>query len=271
MNPTVSFAARFACALFVVFLLAASCPAAVLDEPAGAGQAGQAIPRGAKNLFLKAKCTADRVWSTQTPDRAVNGNRSAGDHWAGPPIPAKHTVDLGKAQKLNTIRIITYFNGRRYYQYFVEVSTDGQAWKVVVDQRGNRTTATAAGRVFTFEPLAARYVRTTFTKNSQNNEAGGHIVEIEGYMIDKAAAKADKPAKPLQEHIHRVQKPRLAASIKIDRLLGNDNPIRVLAERLIVADFDVPDVESRKRRLREPMALRQQLADAMLGAPVAEY
>ena len=196
MNPTVSFAAQFACALFVLFLLAGSCPAAALDEPGdgGGGDGGDSkIPRGAKNLFLKAKCSADRVWSKQTPDRAVNGNRSARDHWAGPPIPAKHTVDLGKATTFNTIRMITYFDSRRYYQYHVEVSTDAATWKRIIDQSGNKKTATSRGKIFSFAAVTARYVRTTFTKNSLKDESGGHIVEIEGYMI-AAAAPVVKPA-----------------------------------------------------------------------------
>ena len=190
--------ARLACVLFIVGYIVVTCPAAPLDEPADPGAAGgRKIPRGARNLFLRAKCSADKVWSKQTPDLAVNGKRGARDHWAGPPIPAKHTVDLGKAVRFNTIRMITYFNGRRSYQYYVEVSADGQAWKRVVDQRKNTAVATAAGRVFEFEPVSARYVRTTFTRNSQNNEAGGHIVEIEGYLIDAKAPVAPKPAGPV--------------------------------------------------------------------------
>ena len=194
MNHVVLSVPRYACAVSVVGLIAAACLAAPLDEPTdGGGRGGGGIPRGAKNLFLRAKCTADKVWSKQTPGRAVNGNRSAGDHWAGPPIPARHTVDLGRDVTFNTIRMITYFDGRRYYQYHVEVSADGKAWKRIVDQSRNTTTARAAGKVFTFEPVSARYVRTTFTKNSKDDESGGHIVEIEGYMID---AKAKAPPKP---------------------------------------------------------------------------
>jgi len=190
--------ARLACVMSVVAFVVVACPAAPLDEPADPGAAGGGkIPAGAKNLFLGAKCSADKVWSTQTPDRAVNGKLGARDHWAGPPIPAKHTVDLGKAVRLNTIRMITYFDGKRSYQYVIEVSTDAKAWKQVVDRSRNTTTATAAGEVFEFEPVSARYVRSTFTKNSQKNEAGGHIVEIEGYMIDATAPVAVKPTGPV--------------------------------------------------------------------------
>jgi len=174
--------------LATTLLLSAAASAAPLDEPVDPNSsAGGAIPPGARNLFLKAACSADKVWSNRTPDLAVNGNRKAADHWAGPPIPAKHTVDLKTPKKFNTIRMITYFDGRRGYQYFVEASTDGKTWKQVVDQRKNKAKATAAGRVFKFEPVTARYIRTTFTKNSFNDDAGGHIVEIEGYMIDPAA------------------------------------------------------------------------------------
>jgi len=173
--------------------------AAPLDEPADPNSGpGGAIPRGAKNLFLKASCSADKVWSNRTPNLAVNGNRKAGDHWAGPPIPAKHTVDLKTPAKFNTIRMITYYDGRRGYQYYVEVSTDGKTWKQIIDQRKNKARATSAGRVFKFEPIAARYIRTTFTGNSHDNNSGGHIVEIEGYMLDPAAKpKEPQAAEPL--------------------------------------------------------------------------
>ena len=194
--------------LFALTLIPGVAPAATLDEPAGpgAGDAGL-IPRGARNLFLKAACTADKVWSNRKPGLAVNGNRAAGDHWAGPPIPAKHTVDLKAPAKFNTIRMITYFDGRRSYQYCVEVSADGKAWKQVVDQRKNKAAARALGRAFKFEPVTARYIRTTFTKNSHKNEAGGHIVEIEGYMIDpNAKAKPPTNVKPLSGATGSVDK-----------------------------------------------------------------
>ncbi|MBL7220502.1 MAG: DUF4091 domain-containing protein [Phycisphaerae bacterium] len=182
-------------------------PAATLDEPVATGGEAGGIPRGAKNLFLKAACTADKVWSDRKPELAVNGNRAAGDHWAGPPIPAKHTVDLKRPAKFNTIRMITYFDGKRSYQYHVEVSTDGKTWKQVVDQRKNKAAAKSSGRTFKFDPVTARYIRTTFTNNSKNNESGGHIVEIEGYMIDPSAKPQPATnAKPLSGATGSVDK-----------------------------------------------------------------
>ena len=171
----------------------APCRAGMLREPPPVGQGDGAIPAGSVNLFRDAKCSADKVWSNRTPDLAVNGNRGSGDHWAGPPIPAAHTVDLGRAVEMNTIRMITYWNGRRAYRYHVECSTDGRDWRRIVDESKNSDAATAEGRVYKFDAVTARYVRSTFTHNSQSNKSGGHIVEIEGYRLG-ADAPADAPA-----------------------------------------------------------------------------
>ena len=162
-----------------------NCEAAPLAEPADP-EKGK-IPRGPKNLFRGAACSADKVWSKKTPDLAVNGNRTSGSHWAGQPIPASHTIDLKKPTKLNTIRMITYWNGRRYYQYHIDYSVDGKTWKRIADETRNTAPAKSGGKVFSFEPITARYIRSTFTPNSENNAAGGHIVEIEGYMLGAEA------------------------------------------------------------------------------------
>ncbi|MHC4250666.1 MAG: glycoside hydrolase domain-containing protein [Planctomycetota bacterium] len=174
--------------------LASPCGAASLREPPPAGQDDGAIPPGSVNLFRGAKCSADKVWSNRTPGLAVNGDRSSGDHWAGPPIPAAHTVDLGRAVEMNTIRMITYWNGRRAYRYHVECSVDGNEWHRVVDESKNSKAATAEGRVHKFDAVTTRYVRSTFTHNSQNNDSGGHIVEIEGYLIGEDAPDGPQAA-----------------------------------------------------------------------------
>ncbi|MHC4201579.1 MAG: glycoside hydrolase domain-containing protein, partial [Planctomycetota bacterium] len=105
--------------------------------------------------------------------------------------------------RFNTIRMITYWNGRRSYQYHIDCSTDGRQWRRLVDQSKNRKAATARGQVFTFEPVTARYVRSTFTHNSEKNESGGHIVEIEGYFIDESAPP-EAPQGPMQGAVGSV-------------------------------------------------------------------
>ena len=147
-----------------------------------------------RNLFLNAKASADKTWSKQVPALAVNGNRNISDHWAGPPIPATHTIDLGNSVEVNTIRLITYWRGR-YYQYRIEHSTDNTNWQLRVDQSGNTTSGGPSGKVFEFDTVKARYIRTVFTKNSANNNAGGHIVEIEGYFVPKDGGPEPPEAK----------------------------------------------------------------------------
>ena len=50
--------------------------------------------------------------------------------------------------------------------------------------------ATAAGKVFKFKTVAARYVRTTFTKNSHKNESGGRE------RVGEAGSDPENDSKP---------------------------------------------------------------------------
>jgi hypothetical protein len=144
---------------------------------------------GATNLLLRAPVTASPHWSDRKPEFAVDGRHdSAGDHWAAENIPVHLTVDLGLAKPMNIIRLWTYWDDRRYYQYVIEGSADGDSWVVLADERSNTAPATSAGRTFVFPTSAYRYVRTTFTHNSAGNVAGGHIVEIEAYLVSSQAA-----------------------------------------------------------------------------------
>jgi hypothetical protein len=245
--------------LAIILTLGAAAIGAPLDEPGDPGSGpGGIVPRGAKNLFLKAACSADKTWSNRTPDLAVNGNKRAGDHWAGPPIPAKHTVDLKTSAKFNTIRMITYYDGKRSYQYFVEVSSDGKAWKQIIDQRKNKARATADGRIFKFEPLNARYIRTTFTGNSQDNQSGGHIVEIEGYMLDPAAKpKATPVGVPLSgatgsvnQRYKRNEVPQLDDSMEWSTVAWRGE--RVHGQFVIWTGTDMKDVTLTSSDLKGP-------------------
>ena len=54
-------------------------------------------------------------------------------------------VDLGEAQDLRGVELFTYWGGRRYYHYTIEVSLEGQSWTQVVDASENTTPATETG------------------------------------------------------------------------------------------------------------------------------
>jgi len=136
------------------------------------------------NTFLNAKATAARHWSDRVPELAVDGQHTdPGSHWAGEDIPVWLTVEMKEPQEINTIRLWTWWNHRRHYQYFIEGSLDGESWALLADHRQNATPATERGETFHFPAARVRFVRVTFTHNSDSDRAGGHIVEIEGYLL----------------------------------------------------------------------------------------
>jgi hypothetical protein len=96
------------------------------------------------------------------------------------------TVHLPRARELNAVRLWTYWNDKRSYQYLIEGSADGKTWKTLADRRGNKRSATSAGEMFFFPAMQVDQVRTTFTGNSNGKATGGHIVEIEGFQVPAA-------------------------------------------------------------------------------------
>jgi hypothetical protein len=173
-------------------LLLALCPVVALAQTQAHAIYEPPDPglRWGTNLLLGAKVTGSPHWSDRKPEFAVDGRHdSAGDHWAAENIPVQLTVQLQKPAALNCLRLWTYWDNRRYYQYVIEGSEDGQNWRVLADRRDNRTPATAAGETFVFPTTAASQVRVTFTRNSAGNVAGGHIVEIEGYELPEEQAE----------------------------------------------------------------------------------
>ncbi|MCH7227382.1 glycoside hydrolase domain-containing protein [Haloferula sp. A504] len=148
-----------------------------LADPAAASRA---------NLFLDARVTASGHWDSQTPDRAVNGNRDVSDHWACENLPVWHQVDLAEPTSLSVVHVWPYWADGRIYQFKVEGSIDGKEWKLLGDMTGNSIAATAEGVRFRFDPVEVRHLRTTFLDNSRGAENGGHLVEIEGYAEEPA-------------------------------------------------------------------------------------
>lgn len=113
---------------------------------------------------------------------AVDGQSDdAGQHWASEgPAPQWLEVDLEAVKPINTITVITYWDGGRYYQWNAEVSVDGKSWTTVLDFSKNTTPATAQGYAGTFPTTPARYVRINLLKNSANPYV--HVVEL---MVEK--------------------------------------------------------------------------------------
>ena len=103
--------------------------------------------------------------------------------WWAAPYPQWLQIDLGESHKLDRATIFPYWSGNRYYQYNVELSTDGETWKQVVDMSTNTTPSSPKGHSSTFAPTDGRYVRINMLKNSAN--MGVHLVEVRVYEVKK--------------------------------------------------------------------------------------
>lgn len=95
------------------------------------------------------------------------------------PGPQNFAIDLQKVVTLDRVTLYTYWDGGRYYEYKIALSTDAKTWTDVVDAATNTTVATEKGYSHTFAPAKARYIRATMIRNSAN--IGLHIVELRAY------------------------------------------------------------------------------------------
>ncbi|MEM6472498.1 MAG: family 20 glycosylhydrolase [Planctomycetota bacterium] len=116
------------------------------------------------------------------PANAVDGVTGNESGWHTDPFPQWLRVDLEKPHRVNRIKLHTYYDGRRYYQYSVEVSLDGRSWQRVVDMSKNTDTSTRDGDEHNFDPVEARYVRVNMLANSANS--GVHLNEVMVYDIE---------------------------------------------------------------------------------------
>ncbi|MCK5000993.1 MAG: DUF1080 domain-containing protein, partial [Anaerohalosphaera sp.] len=112
------------------------------------------------------------------PQFAVDGRADKNSAYWGTKWPSYLQVDLQQTGKIDSVHVWFYWDSR-YYQYTVDVSTDGKTFKKVVDQSANTTPATQDGVAHKFAPIDARYVRLNITKNSDNEAV--HVVEFEVY------------------------------------------------------------------------------------------
>lgn len=129
------------------------------------------------NLALGRPVNASSFESTSYPTYAVDGDASLSHWWGANPYPQWLEVDLQAVGLLERVRLFTYWDGSRSYQYTVEASVDGVGWSRIVDRSGNTTPSTAAGFTHGTPGVKARFIRVNMLKNSAN--PGVHIVELE--------------------------------------------------------------------------------------------
>lgn len=124
------------------------------------------------------------VQNGDLPEYAVDGNINKNNYLGLGPYPCTLQIDLGEPMRINKIHIFPYWDGNRYYQYFIETSDDGKKWKTTVDARKKIKPETEKGSVYEFDPLHTRFLRVTFTYNSANSSA--HLVELKVFRHVKS-------------------------------------------------------------------------------------
>lgn len=130
------------------------------------------------NIAKGRPVTSSHPWQGNLkPELAVDGNIKS--YWSCAHSPSWISVDLGAEETISRIKVVNYFVDKRYYQYTVDISTDGTAWNSVADMSANTEPATEQGNLFALDGVKARYVRVTMLKNSAN--PGMHIGELEVY------------------------------------------------------------------------------------------
>lgn len=76
------------------------------------------------------------------------------------------TVDLGTDIEVDRIQVIPNWDGKRYYQYLLYASLDGEEWKLVADESENTDIAASHGKTFQINPAKLRYIAVKTTFNS---------------------------------------------------------------------------------------------------------
>jgi len=114
----------------------------------------------AENVALYKSATAS---SAQADNPASNGNDGSNTtRWCASSgsVPQWWQVDFGGLYNVSQISIMWEFSGN-IYNYYVEVSSDGGNWSMVLDKRNN--TSTAQTQTDAISAQSVRYARITVT------------------------------------------------------------------------------------------------------------
>ena len=130
------------------------------------------------NLTTGKPVEASSFWkkTDRRPENAVNGIADSSSWWGAVPHKQWIKIDLMKTHTLDRVHVFPLVRPGRYYQYTVELSTDGEKWIQVADMSKNTKTPTLAGDLHHFKSQPARYIKVNTLYNSDN--LGVHIAEI---------------------------------------------------------------------------------------------
>ena len=172
-------------------------PEASLPMTAEARRESWAALEAQAGIAVGCEATASSSEPGNGPEHAVDGSVGREAYWGATPFPAWWQVDLGRQVKIDRVRVVTYFDpggDGRAYRYRLLSSTDGESWTELAKvAEADEQRATQQGRMHTFTPVTARYVRVEMLHNSANT--GVHLVEVMVYPA-VVAPLAAPPAQP---------------------------------------------------------------------------
>lgn len=143
----------------------------------GASKKFYYVPPRTPNLATgKPVTVSGGTQGSQAPELAVDDNLDLHSSWWAAPAPQWLRVDLGRPYKVDRIDVFPFWDGRRYYQYTIEVSVDGATWSIVADQASNTKPASDQGDEARFAARDVRYVRVNMLRGSANEAV--HLVEL---------------------------------------------------------------------------------------------
>ena len=141
-----------------------------------------------KNVALEGKASANGYTDVYTPVYANDGDRNTTSYWEGAGSGNDElTIELKKTYTIHTVRLSVNpatIWGARTQTLSISVSEDGKDYKEILPSKeydydpktGNEIT-------LPFDPVKARYVKATFTKNT--GAKGGQVAEFEIFSNDK--------------------------------------------------------------------------------------
>jgi hexosaminidase len=138
-----------------------------------------------KEDFEKNITTGKRIFAIPAKDSGININKAVDgfvdrdNYWDSENKPASIIVDLNEVAPISKLVLFTYWGDERFYKYTVEVSTNGEEWKQVIDRSENTERSTKGGYSDRFLSHPARFIKINMLDNSANNSM--HIVEIRAY------------------------------------------------------------------------------------------
>jgi len=138
------------------------------------------LKRFAPPVIKKYKVTATSELPGSPASAVTDGLINLASYWAASPYPQSLTIDLDGEETLHGVHLWPFFSSGRYFQYTVEVSSDGENWQQVVDMSKNTKTPTSEGARFVFDsPVKCKYIRVNMLYHNQNK--GVYLTEVKWF------------------------------------------------------------------------------------------